>query len=1133
MRLPLLSTALAGALFLSLAGTGLAAPAATPEGYYRFPALHGDRLYFVAEEDLWVVDAAKGGAAQRLTSGTGAESFPIPSPDGQWLAFLGNYEGSADLYVIPAMGGRPTRLTYHPDTEVPVTWTPDSKNIIFRSRKDCPHGRSNRVYRIAVQGGNEELFVPYEVSRLAFIGGDANRFVFNRLDRDFHTWKRYKGGTAQDVWFADTKAKDFRKLTDFPGTDSYPMATAERVYFLSDRDGKLNIWSMKLDATDLTQHTRHDTFDARFPSINQQPSGATSITYGHGGDLYVLDVASNTTRKVPVSLPSDSTKRFPKMERGDMYLTDYDATPDGKRIIATVRGNLWSVPVEEGRTYPISLNSAQRDRYASVSPDGNWVATTNDASGSEELTLYPLRNNAPARQVTRDSRAFYYDPIWSPDGKWITTCDNNFVLWLVEVSTGKRTSVDHNRDWEIRNPKFSPDSRYIAYTKYYEDRMASVFVYDLTARKVHQVTPDLTEDFDVTWDPDGKWLAILSQRTVNPHLGNFDFEYILSRQTKPYLIPLKKDMDSPFLTKDPDEPSKKDEEDKGDEDKADKKDSGKKKKKDGDKDKEKEKPAEVKPISIDFDGIADRIIPVPTGAGNYYGILAGKDVLFYLSRPVRSMRPIWEEDDEEKFTSELVAYDIAEKKRVVIASDVTGYRMTENGEHLVVYSGSSIRVLPAKPQAAGEAKPVKFSDIVYPIDPAAEWKQIFSEAWRLQRDWYWDKEMTRVNWQAVYEQYLPLVERIGTRNELNDVIGQMIAELGTSHTYVWGGDFNWDSSGEAASLGIEVTPDVKAGAFKITRIHRPDQWEPSLKSSLYFSDSRVKVGDYVLAINGVRLDPSRNFSSYLIGAAGRELLVSTNSTAKLEGAKEHRVEALYGWDERQLIYTEWVRNNLEYVSKKTDGRIGYIHIPDMGTNGLIEFSERYYPQVAKDGLILDARFNGGGFVSQLLIKRLARQIYAWGTHRNGAVSTYPAAAPQGRLVVLTDCHAGSDGDIFPRSFQLLKLGKVVGTRPWGGVVGIRGDKMFVDFGMVTRPEFGWLDPHMGWGVENYGVDPDIVVDILPTDVLAGKDPQLDTGISVLLEDLKANPLVRQTRPALPDHRVEVWKERMQEWLTKP
>ncbi len=1054
------------------------------EGYLRFPTVYRATIVFSCEGDLWSV-ALHGGVARRLTHGDGQEILPRFSPDGKLLAFTGQYDGGRDVYVMPSRGGTPRRLTYHHYSDYVLTWTPDGK-IVFRSSRYTPHG-TYEVFTIEPEGGFPEK-INLDMASLITFAPDGKRVAFNRFSREFRHWKRYMGGLAQDIWIGNLETLEFKKLTDYRGTDAFPMWVNDRIYFISDRDGIMNIYSMNLDGGDIKQHTFHEEYDVRWPCL-----GEDKIVYENGGDIWIYDIKNESYWKVEIEVPSDHKETREKFVDASKYVTDFEISPDAKRVAFCARGDIALLPVKEGRRIFLTMGSGVRDKFPRWSWDGKRIAYISDQTGEEEIYVVKSTGKDSPKQVTRDTQGWKFPPEWSPDGKHIAYADRSQTLFIVDVDGGKITAIDSSEVWEIRHYSWSPDGRYLAYAKDEENRFSSIFIYDTKDKEIIRVTDEFTQDSEPVWDPSGKYLYFLSDRTLDPFLSERGFEAIFDRMTKPYLVMLRSGEKSPFFPKEPEEVPEKEEEDKKEEEQVE--------------------------VKIDVEGIMERIVEFPIEPGNYSNLSALKGKVFYLSRPSIGLSEGRALRRKGKPIYNLHCFDLEEKEDEVLVEGINAYRLaTKNGKILYKrrdeYHVVSAQKQGGKGREESKKTKVDLSKWRIKVNPREEWKQIFNEAWRLQRDFYWAENMAGIDWEAVKVKYEKLLPRIATRADLNDLIGELIAELATSHTYVWGGDIPEPDRIPVGLLGADIVADRKAGYYRIKRIFPPDPSSPEAISPLTLSHVGVKDGDYILAVNGVELTVDTNFYSAFLNLADEEVLLTVNEKPTFDGARDVIVKTLE--DEGDVRYVDWVRTKREFVQEQTDGKVGYLHVPDMGGAGLIEFARAFYPQLEKPGLIIDVRYNRGGYVSELLLEKLSQKLIAFFKPRKGRSERYPEGGLHAHLVVLCNQMAGSDGDIFTQAFKKAGLGTVIGMPTWGGVIGIRMDKPFVDGGMMSVPEFAWWEPEEGWSLENRGVVPDIEVENMPGDVLRGHDTQLEKAIEVIMHLLEEEPKQLPELPPIPD-----------------
>lgn len=1110
----------------------------------RFPDIYGDTIVFSHGGDLWTVNV-DGGEARRLTSGDGLELFPRFSPDGKWIAFTASYDGSFDVYVIPSHGGDPRRLTWYPAQDnndrmgfdnMVIGWTPDGK-ILFRSQRGAFTGFVGQPWVVSPDGGAPERF-PLPESGIITFSPDGKRIAYNRNFRDFRTWKRYQGGQAQDVWIYDLGAKSLERLTDWAGTDTEPMwignegalgtRSAPRgspagsptgdqgaeIYYVSDRvDWKLNLWKSDLATKQATQVTKFTEFDVKWPHAGPGPDAKPRIVFENGGDLYLLDPATDAAKKITVRIPDDEKLTRKHWISAENYINDWAMSPDGKRGLFAARGDVFTVPVEHGPTRNLTQSPLSRERDVVWSPDGKWVGYLSDATGEEEIWIAAQDGKRAPIQVTKGSDSWHFQPLWSPDSKKFVWSDRKNRLWYVDIESKKPVLVDTATVWEIEEYTWSPDSKWIAYTKQVENLFPSIFLYSLDTKKSTQATRALERCASPVFDPEGKYLYMLTDRDLHPTLGNFETDYVLNNVTRPAAITLTADEASPFAPQSDEVGAKSDDEEKDEKDE--------KKDKKGAKGKDKDKAA-AKPVKIDLAGIEGRVVVFPVTPGTYRGLRAAKGKVYWLSGQVQDLN-----DPNAVRNATLVQYDLEERKSHELLRAIDGYDLAPDGAKLMWQRGHAWYIADAKSEIKDEKK-LDVSGLRLELDPRAEWRQIFNEVWRVERDFFYLPSHDSIDWPAMRKRYEPLLADVSHRADLTYVLSEMAGELGTGHSYLGGGDQpRPERSAGVGLIGCDFAADAKAGRWRIARIIPGENWDDSRRSPLTEPGIKVSEGDYLLAVNGHELRASENPYAAFANTAGGTVTLTVNAKPALAGSHEITVRTLAS--ETDLRYYDWVESNRKYVDRKTGGRVGYVHIPDMGGGGLAEFARQFYPQLRKQGLVVDVRANGGGFVSQMILERLARRPVGMGAALNGLSGSYPDSAFNGPMACILNMYSASDGDIFPYFFRQYKLGPLIGTRSWGGTTGIRGlGGNLVDGGYVFVPEFGMYNLKSQWIIENYGVPPDIEVDNLPADEMAGKDAQLDRAIDEVEARIRANPPVWPPRPPDPNvanppvrHTVEV------------
>lgn len=1078
---PLLPAVILLALFILM--PAFAAAQQEEARVLRFPAIHGNTIAFSYAGNLYTVPS-NGGVARRITSHEGYETFPRFSPDGAHIAFTGQYDGNTEVYRIPAMGGIPERLTYTPTlgrddigdrmgpNNVVMGWTPDGQHVLFRSRMREHNSFKGQLYLASMDAGLVEQ-LPLPRGGFASYSPDGGKLAYNRIYREFRTWKRYRGGMADDISVYDFETKESVNITSNDSQDIIPMWHGNRIYFLSDRDEnkRMNLFVYDFDNGETRQLTRFEEFDIKFPSI-----GSENIVFEYGGYIYRFNLASEEYRKVPVFVHDDVlASRGGQIQVHDQ-VSSASASPDANRVVFGARGEVFTVPVENGITRNLTNTSGVHERNAEWSPDGKMIAWISDASGENEIWVAGQNGTTPARQLTEGADTYYINLEWSPDSKKILFSDKMQRLRYVDVESARVTEVMQADAWEIVSYDWSPDSRWIAYVKPEVKSMAKIYLYNLTNNETHEVTDGWYASSNPRFSRDGNYLFFTSNRDFNPTYSATEWNHAYQDMSRIYFVTLRKDVPSPFGYK-------------NDEVSVD----------EGDKDDTAASP--VGEVNIDTDGLPQRIVALPIQPSSYYNITHVDNKIYYMRNGSRDDRP------------QLQMYDLKEQKETALGQ-VNGYMITANGKKMLVTQNGNWGMidLPKAPVTISDR--IDLSGMRMELDRRAEWIQIFEESWRQMRDYHYAPNMHGVDWEAVRETYRPLAESVRHRHDLTYVIGEMIGELNTGHAYVGGGDVPSPDRVQMGMLGAQLSRDEDTRNYRIDRILQGQNWVSSRRSPLTEVGVDVSEGDYIVAVNDRPVSDMRNIYQSLIGLADKTVKLHVNSRPTMNGAREVLVKPIA--DEAQLYYYNWVQDNIRKVTEATDGRVGYIHIPDMGPAGLNEFIQHFYPQIRKEALIIDVRGNGGGNVSPMIIERLRREMAMVGKARNAAPTVNPAGTMIGPLVTLLDEFSASDGDIFPYRFRKHDLGLLIGKRSWGGVIGIRGSLPIVDGGFLNRPEFGLYDTEgEEWIIEGQGIEPDIEVENDPGREWAGEDQQLNRGIEEIMKILEENPVGLPEPPPYP------------------
>jgi tricorn protease len=1109
-----------------LVGACLAAAQEMQEGrLLRFPDIYKDKIAFMYGGDLWVASSA-GGTARRITTHPGRELFPKFSPDGKWLAFTGQYDGNFNVYVMSSDGGQPRQLTFFQGSAQPLSdrmgilnevvgWTPDGKSIVFLSRRDASNGWTKRPYTVSVEGGMAQP-MPMDEGGLLSFSADGSKVAYNRIFRNFRQWKRYTGGLAQDITIYDIKNNVVDAViphTDY--TDTFPMWRGNTIYFTSDRgpEHRLNLYSYDQTSKQVEQLTKFDEFDVMWPSL-----GPDAIIFENGGFLYTFDLAARQPKKLTVYVNGERDQTMKHWENAGREITDFDISPDGKRAVFAARGEVFTVPAKEGSTRNLTNSPGVREQKVAWSPNGQWIAYISDRTGEDEIYITPQDGQGPEQQITSGHKGFMFQPQWSPDNSKIAWGDKDLKLWYVDIKDKKPVEVDRGKFNEIQNYSWSPDSKWLAYDKGLDTGFSVVYLYSLADSKITPVTSPLKNSFGEVFDPEKRYLYFLSDRDYNEVLGNFDFEFANPKTTRVYLVTLTADEPSPFPALS-DEVKVKSEEPAAAEPMPDQEKNKKNAKQTpGKKDEEKkpdEKTAETatkeppKVFKIDLDGIQDRIVALAVPPAVIRGFDASKDAIYYATAPIQGLSgPIAGENPA------IHAYDLKEHKDKVLLEGADHFALSHDGSKLLYRAdGQGAGIIDAKPPDSphhvGDGA-LKLDGMRAEVDPPAEWKEMFNEVWRQERDYFFEPSMNGVDWQKIKDKYAQLLPYAADRYSLTYIMGEMIGELSNSHTYVGGGELPEIQKVNVGLLGADYEVDAASGMYRFKKIFSGENWDAQTRSPLTEPGVNVKEGDYLVAVNGRALRAPQTPDELLTNTANEVVTLTVNSKPAADGSRKVVVKPI--GDEFSLRELNMIETNRKKVDAASGGRIGYVYIPDMGAPGLNEFVKQYFPQIRKEGIIIDVRYNGGGFVDELIFERLRRVLAAMGAARNFESGTTPNNVFYGYMACVTNHYAASDGDIFSYMFKHYKLGPLIGERTWGGVRGIRGQMPLMDGGYITRPEFAMYGLDSKWIIENHGVQPDVVVDNPPDLVLKGQDPQLQKAIDMLMEQIKANPKKLPVRP---------------------
>jgi tricorn protease len=1028
----------------------------------RFPAIHGDQVVFSYAGDLFTVNS-DGGTARKLTNDVGYEMFPRFSPDGQTIAFTAQYDGNTELYSMPADGGIPIRLTTTATlgrddisdrmgpNNICMTWSRDGEHIVYRSRKQSFNSFVGQLFQVSKDGGMSEQ-LPLPTGGFCSYSPDGSKLAFNRVFREFRTWKYYKGGMADDVWIYDFNTKETINITNNDAQDVFPMWFGEEVYFLSDRDRTMNLFVYNTTSKEIKKLTDFTEYDIKFPSAGQE-----KIVFENGGYIYSFDTKTKESKKLSIYIKDDMNHARNEIKDVSKSIKSFDLAPDAKRIVFGARGDIYSVPVKEGITMNYTKSSGVHERNAEWSPDGKWIAYISDKSDEFEIYIQDQEGKEEAIQLTKNADTYKFHLLWSPDSKKIIWSDKKLRLRYIDIETKKITEVAQSTVWEFNSFNWSPDSKWVTYSTNERGIMSRVMLFNSVNKETYAVTDGWYSSRSPEFSEDGKYLLFVSDRDFNPIYSQTEWNVAYRDMSKIYMVMLSKNTPNPFAAS-------------------------------NDMVNEEEEEKEDFVFSIDTDGINDRIISLPVEASNYWSITMFDNSIYYCRRSAHDSK------------TEMLLYDIVEKEETSLGN-YGSYEISNDHKKMLVANHGKYYVVNLPKSSIKLSTSVDLSEMKNFVNYAEEWEQIYDEAWRQMRDFFYVENMHGLDWDEMHDKYAVLLPYVKHRNDLNYIIGELIGELSVGHAYISGGDRPTVNKIKTGLLGAQMHKD-KSGYFVLDMILDGANWSNKLRSPLTEIGVDLKEGDFILAVNGVDLKEVNDIYTLLIDKANSIVELTVNSSASYNGSRNVLVKPIA--DESELYYYAWVQENIRKVNEATNGEVGYIHVPDMGVAGLNEFMKHFYPQLSKKALIIDDRGNGGGNVSPMLIERLRRQVTRANMARNvSEPSQTPRQMMLGPVVLLMNNYSASDGDLFPYSFKKHNLGTVIGVRSWGGVVGIRGSLPFIDGADMRKPEFAsYSSEGDGWIIEGYGVDPDIVIDNDPAKEYAGEDQQLNKAIEVILEDLK-------------------------------
>jgi len=1132
-RTLILRTALAfvGFATMTLPASGNSnAPARLDARMMRQPAVSSRHIAFVYAGDIWIAPKT-GGEAVRLSSPRGEESFPRFSPDGTLLAFSGNYDGNLDIYVVPVTGGLPRRITHHGAPDRLVGWYPDGRHLLFATTMTSYKDRFNQLYRVSVEGGlPEKLPMPY--GEFGAIAPDGRTIAYTPITVDFRTWKRYRGGMNPDIWLFDLHTLQARNLTRSDASESIPMWHGQTLYFLSDRDEhkRFNLWAYEFGRDRFRQVTFFTDYDVHFPSI-----GPEEIVFEHAGRLYLLDLKTEKHREVEITVTTDRSTLKPRVENVSALIQNAAISPGGKRVLFEARGEVFSVPAEQGVTRNLTRSSGVAERHPAWSPDGKLIAYFSDRTGEYELTVRKaeaLATEPDAEQtLTHLGPGFRYRPQWSPDSKKIVWIDQAMRIWLYDFEARTNRVIDqqlwmYHDELQRFRVSWSPDSRWIAYARDMDNRNSALVLYDCRDGRRHQVTSGFYNDELPVFDPDGQYLFFRTGREFAPLYSDLDNTWIYANTARLAAVPLRRDVPSPLAPRNDEESdSKKNGDKEPDESKGgDKKPPGKNDEPDqpkptnapgsggdaragdsgsSDKKSEKKETPKPKPVEIDLEGFEQRVVLLPPKAGRYEELHAVSGKLIFRSLP---------RTGSGAETSPVEYYDLEKRETKRILDDADEVQLSADRTKLLVRKGRKYAVIEPK-EGQKMDKEVPSGDLETTVDPRAEWQQIFTDAWRFERDYFYDPNLHGVDWAAMRERYGRLLADAVTRWDVNFVIGEMIAELNASHTYRSGGDVEKPPERPVGYLGCDFV--FTNGAYQIARILEGAPWDSEVRSPLRQPGlTNVHEGLYLLAVNGEPLDPRQDPWAAFQGLANKPVFLTLNSNPVFNGARQVLVHTLT--NEARLRNLAWIDENRRRVETLSQGQVGYVYVPDTGANGQNELVRQWRGQITRAGLIIDERFNSGGQIPDRFVELLNRPLRNFWAVRDGKDWPWPPVAHFGPKAMLINGWSGSGGDCFPFYFKQSKLGPLIGQRTWGGLIGITGAPTLIDGGSVTVPTFGIYNERGEWIIEGYGVEPDIEVVDDPGEMARGNDPQLERAVFEVLKAIRQNPPPRVKKPGYPD-----------------
>jgi tricorn protease len=1068
------------------------------------PTISRTQIAFAYAGDLWTV-SREGGSAERITTGTGTETDPIFSPDGNWIAFTGEYDGNVDVYVVASTGGVPRRLTYHPGPDVTLGWTPDGKQVLFRSPRNSYSG-FNRLFTMPVEGGYPtDIALP--MGQEASYSPDGQRLAYLPLARAFAQWKRYRGGLTTKIWLAQLSDSNVEEIPRQNSNDFNPIWVEGKIYFLSDRNGPATLFAYDTATKKVSQLIQNNGLD-----IKSASAGSGAIVYDQFGSLNLYDIKSGKTQKLDVKLAGDLPSVRPHFEKVNNRITTALLSPTGARAVFEARGEIITVPAEKGNARNLTNTTGVMERDPAWSPNGKWIAYFSDESGEYVLHLSEQSGMGEVKKINLGNPpSFFYSPVWSPDSKKIAYTDKRLNLWYVDIEKGTPVKIDTNtydNPFPVLNPTWSPDSRWITYTKQLKNRLATVFIYSIESAKTEQVTDGLSDAQFASFDKNGKYLYFAASTDAGPASGWLDMSSFPHQITRSiYAIVLSKTDPSPLA---PESDEEKVQEEKKPEDAAaaapgaDKPPA------------KKEAPA----VKIDFENIGQRIIALPIPARSYQGVYSGKAGTIFILEAAQAPVGVPPGLTLHKFDLEKRKLDKVIEGITTFLNGNIAFDLSANGEKILFAQGppTAMRWTIAstmQPIRPGEGA-LNLSEMQIYSDPKAEWKQMYKEAWRIQRDFFYDPNLHGLNLNAAEKKYEVYLDNLAHRADLNYLFQEMLGNMSVGHHNSGGGDIPQVTPVQVGLLGCDYK--IENGRYRFARIYNGENWNPQLRAPLTQPGVDVKVGDYLLTVNGRDVRSTDNVYSFFQETAGKSVIIRVGPDPT--GANSRTVTVVPVGGEGGLRQLAWIESNRRKVDQMTGSRVAYVYLPNTAGAGFVNFNRYYFSQINKEGAVIDERFNGGGTAADYIIDYMRRPLLNFWMTREGEDFTTPVGSIYGPKAMIINEYAGSGGDAMPWYFRKAGIGPLVGKRTWGGLVGIYGYPTLMDGGQVTAPRVAFYNLNGEWDVENHGVAPDVDVDLDPKLWREGHDPQLERAVEIVMDSMKKNPLPKYKKPAFPNYHTD-------------